>query len=131
MIYWFYLRFLKLHKNWNHDCIDSTYVSSVGPFVNKFENLLQDITGVKKAIPVVNGTSGLQVALNLVGVKKNDEVITQALTFVATVNAIAYNNAHPIFLDVDIDTMGLSSNSVSNFLKTSVEFWSPITKWVK
>ena len=117
-------KFISLHepvfigneKKYLNDCIDSTYVSSVGPFVNKFENLLQDITGVKKAVPVVNGTSGIQVALNLVGVKKNDEVITQALTFVATVNAIAYNNAHPIFLDVDIDTMGLSSNSVSNFL---------------
>ena len=117
-------KFISLHepvfigneKKYLNECIDSTYVSSVGPFVNKFENLLQDITGVKKAIPVVNGTSGIQVALNLVGVKKNDEVITQALTFVATVNAIAYNNAHPIFLDVDIDTMGLSSNSVSDFL---------------
>ena len=117
-------KFISLHepvfigneKKYLNECIDSTYVSSVGPFVNKFENLLQNITGVKKAIPVVNGTSGIQVALNLVGVKKNDEVITQALTFVATVNAIAYNNAHPIFLDVDIDTMGLSSNSVSDFL---------------
>jgi len=117
-------KFISLHepvfigneKKYLNECIDSTYVSSVGPFVNKFENLLQDIMSVKKAIPVVNGTSGIQVALNLVGVKKNDEVITQALTFVATVNAIAYNNAHPIFLDVDIDTMGLSSNSVSDFL---------------
>lgn len=108
--------FIGNEKKYLNECIDSSYVSSVGPFVNKFENLLQNITGSKKNIPVVNGTSGIQVALNLVGVKKNDEVITQSLTFVATVNAIAYNNAHPIFLDVDIDTMGLSSNSVSDFL---------------
>jgi aminotransferase in exopolysaccharide biosynthesis len=64
----------------------------------------------------VNGTAGIQVALRLVGVKTDDEVLTQALTFVATANAIAYCNAHPVFLDVDIDTMGLSPKAVENFL---------------
>ena len=87
-------------------------MSSVGPFVDKFEELMNQITQTKKTTAVVNGTAGLQVALRLVGVKKNDEVITQALTFVATANAIAYNNAHPVFLDVDLDTMGLSPNAV-------------------
>jgi len=104
-------------KKYLNECIDSTFVSSVGPFVDKFEHLMNQITKTKKTTAVVNGTAGLQVALRLVGVKKNDEVITQALTFVATANAIAYNNAHPIFLDVDLDTMGLSPNAVDNFLE--------------
>ena len=104
-------------KKYLTDCIDSTYVSSVGPYVNKFESLMSQITQTKKTTAVVNGTAGLQVALRLVGVENNTEVITQALTFVATANAISYNNAHPIFLDVDIDTMGLSPNAVNNFLE--------------
>ena len=103
-------------KIYINECIDSTFVSSVGPFVNKFEELMNQITQTKKTTAVVNGTAAVQVGLRLVGVKENDEVITQALTFVATANAIAYNNAHPVFLDVDIDTMGLSANAVSNFL---------------
>ena len=104
-------------KKYLEECIDSTYVSSVGPFVDKFENLMNEITQTNKTTAVVNGTAALQVGLRLVGVKKNDEVITQALTFVATANAIAYNNAHPIFLDVDLDTMGLSPNAVDDFLE--------------
>lgn len=104
-------------KKYLNECIDSTFVSSVGPYVDKFEQLMNRITKTKKTTAVVNGTAGLQVALRLVGVKKNDEVITQALTFVATANAIAYNNAHPIFLDVDLDTMGLSPNAVDDFLE--------------
>ena len=103
-------------KKYLEDCIDSTYVSSVGSYVNMFESLMNEITQTKKTTAVVNGTAALQVALRLVGVKKDDEVITQALTFVATANAIAYNNAHPIFLDVDLDTMGLSPDAVSDFL---------------
>lgn len=104
-------------KRYIEDCIDSTFVSSVGPFVDKFEELMSTITQTKKTTAVVNGTAGLQVALRLVGVEKDDEVITQALTFVATANAITYNNAHPVFLDVDIDTMGLSPKAVRDFLE--------------
>jgi aminotransferase in exopolysaccharide biosynthesis len=104
-------------KLYLENCIDSTYVSSVGPFVDKFEELMNTISQTKKTTAVVNGTAGLQVALKLVGVEKDDEVITQALTFVATANAIAYNNAHPVFLDVDIDTMGLSPKAVRAFLE--------------
>ncbi len=104
-------------KKYLQECIDSTFVSSVGNFVDKFEDLMNEITNTKKTTAVVNGTSALQVSLRLVGVKENDEVITQALTFVATANAIKYNNAFPIFLDVDYDTMGLSPNAVSNFLE--------------
>ena len=103
-------------KKYLEECIDSTYVSSVGPFVDKFEKLISEITQTNKTTAVVNGTAAVQVGLKLVGVRPNDEVITQALTFVATANAISYNNAHPIFLDVDLDTMGLSPSAVSDFL---------------
>jgi perosamine synthetase len=104
-------------KKYLLDTIDSTFVSSVGAYVDKFELLMASIAQTNKAVAVVNGTAALQVALRLAGVKSNTEVITQALTFVATANAIAYNNAHPIFLDVDLDTMGLSPVAVQNFLE--------------
>tara|TARA_B110000879_G_scaffold190288_1_gene254550 strand:+ start:425 stop:1561 length:1137 start_codon:yes stop_codon:yes gene_type:complete len=104
-------------KKYLENCIDSTYVSSVGLFVDKFEELMNTITQTKRTTAVVNGTAGLQVALRLVGVEKDTEVITQALTFVATANAIIYNSAHPVFLDVDIDTMGLSPKAVRIFLE--------------
>jgi perosamine synthetase len=99
------------------DAIDSTFVSSVGPYVDKFELMMAEISKTNKAVAVVNGTSALQVALRLSGVKNGDEVITQALTFIATVNAIIYNGASPIFLDVDVDTMGLSPKAVELFLE--------------
>ena len=104
-------------KSYLLETIDSTYVSSVGPFVDKFERMMADLSGTSKAVAVVNGTSALQVALRLVGVNNGDEVITQALTFVATVNAILYNSAQPIFIDVDLDTMGLSPRAVATFLE--------------
>ena len=103
------------------ETIDSTFVSSVGAFVDQFEGMMQDITSAKKGIAVVNGTAGLQVALRLAGVGSGDEVLTQGLTFVATANAIAYNNAHPVFLDVDLDTMGLSPKAVEDFLDENAE----------
>jgi aminotransferase in exopolysaccharide biosynthesis len=109
--------FLGNEKIFLENCIDTTFVSSVGAYVDSFEDVLSEITQTKKAIAVVNGTAALQVSLRLVGVGSGDEVITQALTFVATANAIAYNNAYPIFLDVDVDTMGLSPESVSLFLE--------------
>jgi aminotransferase in exopolysaccharide biosynthesis len=104
-------------KNYLIETIDSTFVSSVGAYVDQFEEMMTTISKTKKAVAVVNGTAGIQVALRLVGVKEGDEVITQALTFVATANAIAYNGASPIFLDVDIETMGLSPKAVSQFLE--------------
>jgi perosamine synthetase len=104
-------------KNYLLETIDSTFVSSVGAYVDQFEEMMTTISKTKKAVAVVNGTAGIQVALRLVGVKEGDEVITQALTFVATANAIAYNGAAPVFLDVDIDTMGLSPNAVAEFLE--------------
>ncbi|MFV5694896.1 LegC family aminotransferase [Flavobacterium sp. LB3P122] len=104
-------------KKYLLETIDSTFVSSVGAYVNQFELMMEGITQTQKAVAVVNGTAGIQVALRLVGVKAGDEVLTQALTFVATANAIAYQNATPIFLDVDLDTMGLSPKAVAQFLE--------------
>lgn len=103
-------------KEYVNQTIDSTFVSSVGAFVDQFENSMAQISNTQKAVAVVNGTAGLQIALKLAGVSSGDEVITQALTFVATANAIAYNNAIPVFIDVDIDTMGLSPQAVEAFL---------------
>jgi aminotransferase in exopolysaccharide biosynthesis len=123
------LDFIPLHvpsffgneKKYLLETIDSTFVSSVGAFVDQFEEQMQVYTQSTKAIAVVNGTAALQTALRLVGVQPSDEVITQALTFVATANAIAYNGAEPIFLDVDLDTMGLSPKSVKEFLELHAE----------
>lgn len=113
--------FIGNEKKYLKDCINSTFVSSVGAYVDLFEEKMSAFTQTKKSVAVVNGTSALQISLKLVGVKSNDEVITQALTFVATANAITYNNAFPVFLDVDIDTMGLSPNAVEAFLDEYAE----------
>ncbi len=110
-------RFRGKEKKYVGETIDSTFVSSVGAFVDQFESMMQNITGAEKAVAVVNGTASLQVALRLAGVKKNEEVLTQALTFIATANAIVYNNAIPVFIDVDLDTMGLSPKAVNDFLE--------------
>ena len=104
-------------KEYVLDTIESTFVSSVGAFVDKFEIMMAELSKTQKAVAVVNGTSALQVALRLSGVSSGDEVLTQALTFIATINAIIYNGASPVFLDVDLDTMGLSPNAVQAFLE--------------
>ena len=103
-------------KKYLLDTIESTFVSSVGAYVNTIEEKIQEFTSTKKAIAVVNGTAALQVSLRLAGVEKDNEVLTQALTFVATTNAISYLNAKPVFIDVDLDTMGLSPLALINFL---------------
>ena len=108
-------------KEYVLDTIESTFVSSVGTYVDKFEIMMSDFSKTQKAVAVVNGTSALQVALRLSGVISGDEVITQALTFIATINAIIYNGASPVFLDVDLDTMGLSPNAVQVFLEENGE----------
>ncbi|MGV8879154.1 MAG: LegC family aminotransferase [Sphingobacteriaceae bacterium] len=110
-------RFRGNEKKYVLDTIDSTFVSSVGAYVDQFEVMMQTITNTQKAIATVNGTAALQVALRLAGVVAGDEVITQALTFVATANAINHNGASPVFLDVDLDTMGLSPQAVESFLE--------------
>lgn len=105
-------------KEYLIECIDSTYVSSVGPFVDRFERDMCEITGANYAIAAVNGTAALHMALIIAGVEQNDEVLSQALTFVATANAISYIGAKPVFIDVDKDTLGLSPKAVLHFLET-------------
>lgn len=109
--------FIGNEKKYLNECIDSTFVSSVGNFVDRFEKMTADYTGAKKAVVCVNGTNALHMAMLLAGVERDDEVITQALTFIATCNAISYIGAFPIFIDVDKDTMGLSPNAVEIWLK--------------
>lgn len=110
-------KFMGNEKKYVVDAIDSTFVSSVGAYVDKFEEMMQDFTGAKYAIATVNGTSALHTALLVAGVKQGDEVITQPLTFVATVNAITYTGAKPVFVDVDRRSMGLSSEKLRLFLE--------------
>jgi len=113
--------FIGNEKEYLCECIDSNYVSSIGTFVDRFEEMVAAYTGAKKTVACVNGTSALHLALTLVGVEKNDEVVTQPLTFIATVNAIAYCNAHPVFIDVDRDTMGLSPLKMWEWLLQNAE----------
>lgn len=103
------------------DCIDSNFVSSVGVRVVEFEERIAAFTGAKHAIATVNGTAALHVALLLVGVERGDEVITQALTFIATCNAIDYAGARPVFVDVDRDTLGMGAAALEAFLAEHVE----------
>ena len=110
-------RFVGNEKKYLNDCIDSTFVSSVGKFVDKFENLIAKYTGAKYAVAISNGTSALHTSLLIANVDQNDEVITQPLTFVATCNAISYCGAKAIFIDVDKDTMGLSPTALRSFLE--------------
>lgn len=113
--------FLGNEKKYLNECIDSTFVSSVGKFVDQFESMLAEYTGAKYAIATVNGTAALHIALKLVGVDESSEVITQPLSFIATCNAISYCGAKPVFVDVDRDTMGLSPNSLLIFLQEKTE----------
>ena len=114
-------RFIGNEKKYLNDCIDSTFVSSVGKYVDTFEKEFAKTVESKYAIATVNGTAALHISLILADVKRDDEVITQPLTFIATCNAISYIGAKPIFLDVDLDTMGLSPDSLRNFLETNCE----------
>lgn len=111
--------FVGNEKKYLEECIDSTFVSSVGKFVDRFEEDMARYTGAKKAIVCVNGTNALHIALLLAGVQRNDEIITQSLTFIATANAISYAGARPVFVDVDKDTLGLSPVSLLNFLQNN------------
>lgn len=110
-------RFLGNEKKYVLDTIDSTFVSSVGAYVNDFEAKVQQFTGCSKAIATVNGTSALHTALLLAGVKRNDIVITQALTFVATCNALSYIGAEPLFIDVSLNTLGLCPKALDRYLQ--------------
>ena len=109
-------KFIGNEKKYLNQCIDTTYVSSVGKFVDQFEEKIAKYTGAKYAIATTNGTSAIHISLILAGVEEDNEVITQPLNFVASCNAISYCNAEPIFIDVDRDTMGLSPSALKSFL---------------
>ena len=103
-------------KKYVLDCIESTFVSSIGQYVEKFEQKVAKYTGAKFAVATINGTAALHTALIVAGVNSDHEVITQAVSFVATANAISYCGAEPIFLDSDKDTLGLDPQALQNFL---------------
>ena len=108
-------------KKYMEECIDTTFVSSVGKFVDRFENDMAAYAGCKKAVVCVSGTNALHMSMMLVGVERDDEVLTQALTFIATCNAISYIGAHPVFIDVDKSTMGLSPDALKEWLVKNAE----------
>lgn len=102
----------EMKKKYLIDCIDTTFVSSVGQYVDRMEQMVAEYTGAARAVVCVNGTNALYMSLLLSGVEQGDEVITQPLTFIATAKAISYLNAVPVFCDVDEDTMGLSPDAI-------------------
>jgi len=112
-------RFIGNEKKYLNECIDSTFVSSVGEFVDRFEEEIAKFTNAKYTVATNNGTSALHISLLISGVESGDEVITQPLTFVAACNAISYCNASPVFIDVDKDTMGMSPVALESFLKAN------------
>lgn len=114
-------RFIGKEREYVIDAIDSTFVSSVGAYVDRFEKMVTELTGVKYAVATVNGTAALHICLVLAGVSIEDEVITQPLTFVATSNAITYTGAKQVFIDVDKDTLGMSAEKLEIFLNTYAE----------
>ena len=114
-------KFMGNEKKYLNECIDTTFVSSVGQFVDRFEKDMATYTGAKRAVVCVSGTNALHMSLMLVGVKRDDEVLTQALTFIATCNALSYIDAHPVFIDVDRSTMGLSPDAMKEWLQKNAE----------
>ncbi|MBW5468701.1 LegC family aminotransferase [Brevibacillus formosus] len=121
--------FIALHEpsfqgnEWNYvkECLDTGWVSSVGKFVDQFEEMLREYTGVKRAVAVVNGTAALHICLKLVGVERNDEVLLPALTFIATANAISYIGAVPHFVDSSLETLGLDPKKLGEYLQEIAE----------
>ncbi len=100
------------------ECLESTFVSSVGKFVTRFEEEISAFTGASFAIAVSNGTAALQVALVLAGVQQGDEVLVPALSFVATANAVVHAGGVPHFVDSDATTLGMSSDALETVLST-------------
>lgn len=103
------------------ECLDSTFVSSVGKFVDRFEHDLAAFTGAKRAVAVVNGTAALHVALLLAGVEAGDEVLLPALTFIATANAVAYCQATPHFVDSEERSLGMDAHALRDYLSAATE----------
>lgn len=105
-----------LERRYVNECLDSTFVSSVGAFVDRFEQEVAARTGATYAVAVSNGTVALQIALELAGVRPGDEVVVPALSFIATANAVAHVGAHPVFVDSDPETLGMSPTAVADLL---------------
>ena len=103
-------------QSYLNDCLESTYVSTVGDYVNKFEKALADFTKSEYVISTVNGTSALYVSLLIAGIKPDDEVLVPTLTFIATANAVSYCNAHPHFVDSDRKTLGIDLVKLREYL---------------
>jgi len=103
------------------ECLDSTFVSSVGKFVDRFEDDLANFTGAKHAVVVVNGTAALHIALKLAGVQAGDEVLVPAFTFIATTNAVTYCNATPHFVDSEVSTLGVDAVKLRDYLMSHTE----------
>lgn len=114
-------RFTGNDKAYVADAIDSTFVSSVGKYVDRFEQMICDYTGARFAVATVNGTAALHMSLLLAGVKRNDLVITQPFSFIATCNAISYIGAEPLFIDISKKTLGLSAKKLASFLASESE----------
>lgn len=109
--------FIGNEKKYLNECIDTTLVSSVGPFVNLFEKNLSEYTGSRFTVATSNGTSALHAALHLVGVKPGDRVLIPALTFIATANAVMYCGAEPVFIDSESATLGMCPEKLEDYLK--------------
>ena len=112
--------FLGNEKKYLIECIDSSYVSSVGKFVKKFEKKLSNFTKAPYAVALINATSGIHLILKCLNISKNDEVLIPSLTFVATANAIRYCGAQPNFIDVEKKTFGICPIKLENYLKKKV-----------
>ena len=121
---------LSLHEPWFfgnekkylNECIESNYVSTIGSYVNKFSISISNFTKSKYVIPVVNGTSALHIAIKIIGVQPNEEILIPSLTFVATANAVVYNNAIPHFIDIDEKTLGICPKRLIAYLKKIGKF---------
>ncbi len=114
-------RFTGNDKAYVVDAIESTYVSSVGKYVDRFEQMICDYTGARYAVATVNGTAALHMSLLLAGVKRDELVITQPFSFIATCNAIRYIGADPLFIDISKKTLGLSAEKLASFLAVQTE----------
>ena len=114
-------RFVGNESHYVQECIESTFVSSVGKFVDRFEADLAEYTGAKHAVALVNGTCALQVALQLAGVQAKEEVLVPTLSFVATANAVHYCGAIPHFVDSEEDSLGMDPEALGEWLKQVAE----------
>ena len=124
-------RFGDKERNYVLDTLDSTYVSTIGEYVDEFERRLSEYTGAKYVVATINGTAALHAALMVCGIQPEDEVITSPLTFIATCNAVHYCGAQPLFVDVEWDTLGLSPESLAIFLDDHAEIRDDDLCWNK